>query len=712
MTADATSSPAGTSPVPTARPAAPGEAAPAHSVPIMKPLCVIPIYNHAATLLPLVRQCRNWIADLLVVDDGSTDADLPTLLANEPAKVIRHPENRGKGAALRTALAYAHEHGFSHLITLDADGQHAPADLPLFLEASRRQPAAVVVGVRDFTVANVPKASQFGRRFSNFWILLETGVAAADTQSGYRCYPVELVRQLPLSGRHYDFEVEVLVRAFWAGLPLAEVPIATWYAPGGERISHFHPWRDNLRLTHAHVKLVARRLCPWPMRRLLPRAKEPGWRQLLHPQELIKRLLHENVTPVGLGVSAGVGTLLAVLPIPGLHTLAILYVTTKLNLNRIMALAIQNLFAPPFTPGLCMVVGHFLLHGTWLPRFPRSAAELFDRFGEWAVGSLLVAPIFAVVFGGLVFKIATLVQRRTAKPESSRGRQIQRGNALGFWFFRTALRLTGLRGAYGLLYFVCAYYAIFDRAAVTGAKAYVKHRFPGHSAWARRLAIYRLFVSQGKCLIDRHADHAGACQFEFDSHSLQEICQQLDTLPGGFVLLLAHAGGWQLALPHLRRLAGNRPVSLLMRPAETPDVRQHLRGDDAGFHVIPPDSGPACVVEMVTRLQRGEIVSIMGDRAYGGQTAEVPFLGELAHFPVSAFAVARAAQCPVVSLLVPKTAATDYRLEAVRFEPPTRENRRSVREGAQAFAATLAEFAQRHPYQCFLFADIWQSEAT
>ena len=676
-----------------------------HSVKI---LCAIPVYNNAATLVSLVRQCRERIADVLVVDDGSTDADIAALLAGDAVTVVRHAENCGKGAALLTALAFARERGFSHFVTLDADGQHAPSDLPLFVEAISRTPDALVVGVRDFSVPNVPSSSQFGRSFSNFWIAIETGIVCADTQCGYRAYPVGLVSQLPLSARHFDFEVEVLVRAFWAGLPLVEVPVATWYAPPGERVTHFRKGRDNLLITHTHVKLVLRRLCPWPARRLVPKKKTRTWAQVLYPAAFIKRLLHENATPVGLGVSAGVGTFLAVLPIQGLHSLAILYVTTRLSLNRVMALAIQNLFIPPFTPGLCMGVGHLLLHGTWIPQFPRSMAELFACFAEWVVGSLVVAPLFALIFGFLVYQVAALVQARRNPPQQAEAHTVRRGNALGFWFFRTALRLTGLRGAYGLLYFVCAYYAAFDRTAVAGADAYVRHRFPGRPLLARRLAAYRLFISQGKCLIDRHAYNAGVREFEFDSRSLLEVYQRLNETKSGFVLLLAHAGGWQLALPHLRQLSGDRPVSLLMREAETQDVREHVRGDDAGFHVIPPDSGPGCVVEMVTRLQRGEIVSIMGDRAYGGQTVDVPFLGEAAHFPVSAFAVARAAQCPVVALFVPKTGVTRYRNESVLFDTPSRDDRQSSRKGVCAFAEALAEFTQRYPYQSFLFSDIWK----
>jgi len=665
-------------------------------------LCVIPVYNNAATLLPLVQQCRKLIQDIAVVDDGCTDTDVTSLLSDESVTVLRHERNRGKGAAILTALAFAQAQGFSHLITLDADGQHAPSDLPRFMEACRNTPSAVVVGVRDFTVRNVPSSSQFGRSFSNFWIALETGTVSADTQCGFRAYPVKLVSQLRVASRHFDFEVEILVKSLWAGLPLVEVPVSTFYAPPSERVSHFHKIRDNVRLTHLHGKLVSRRLFPWPMRRLVPTSKASAWRQVLHPGRFILSLLYESATPIRLGVSAGVGTFLAVLPIPGVHTLAILYVTTRLNLNRMMAFVIQNLFVPPFTPGLCMVVGHLILHGALLPRFPRTVQELFNCFNEWLVGALVLAPVFSVLLGFLVYKLSVLIHERHMLP-----RERVRGNALGFWFFRTALMLTGLRGAYGLLYIVCAYYALFDGRAITGAEAYVRRRFPVAGRFARRVAVYRLFVSQGKCLIDRHAHNVGLRTFVFDSRAVAAVTLQLGKERGGFVLLLAHVGGWQLALPFLRQVAEKRSVSLLMRDAESSEVRSYVRGDDAGFNVISPDQGPACAVEMGMRLQQGEIVSIMGDRAYGGQTTEVEFLGQSAFFPASAFAVARAAGVSVIAIFAPKTGVMSYSLEASLFEAPPRGNRHAVHDGVQAFAKRLETFTLRYPYQCFLFEDVW-----
>jgi len=678
------------------------------SMPDIRILCVIPVYNQAKTLLSVVTGCCAKMESVLVVDDGSTDADVTALLAGERVTVLCHARNQGKGVALQTAFAYAKEQGFSHVITLDADAQHDHSDLPLFEKAILNNPEAIVMGVRDFSVPNVPKSSQFGRSFSNFWVMLETGVTCADTQCGYRAYPLKYLSQLKLIRKRYDFEIEVLVRGLWGGLPIVEVPVKTHYAPADERISHFNKVADNFWLTHTHVLFVLRRLLPIPQKRWIPRTKGNTWSDVLHPVVFIKRLLYEHVSPVELGMSAGIGTFFAFLPIPFVHTVAILYVTTRLNLNRIMGVTIQNLFMPPFGPGFAICVGHLIMHGSFIPDYHGSWGGealkqfLLQFFTEWVVGSLVVAPIFALLFGWLVYRIAERLQRKTEVKTQARG------NALGFWFFRTALKLTGLRGAYGLLYMVCAHYAIFDTEARTAACAYVRRRFPKQGGLARLITVYRLFISQGKCLIDRHALNAGAVAFDFAGQQVRALMKELDGR--GFVLLLSHAGGWQLALPFLRNMADAKRVSLLMNEAESVEIRKHVRGDDGGFNVILPTDGPGCVVEMVMRLQQGEIVSIMGDRAYGGQTAQVQFMGEVAQFPVSAFAVARAAKCPVVVLFAPKTGLKRYTLEVFNIPAVDSSDRSSIRTCLQRYADLLTDFTQRYPLQCFLFHDVWKKE--
>ena len=207
-------------------------------------LVAVPVYNHAPTLRAVVLGLLERHPHVLVVDDGSDDLE-PEVLAGLPVRMVRHGRNRGKGAAIRTAALEARRQGMSHIVTIDADGQHDPADLPLFLEAVAADPLAVIVGARDFNTENVPGSSRFGRAFSNFWLRVQTGVILSDVQSGYRAYPLIVLENLRCTENRYSFEVEVLVRAAWAGFRLREVNIRVHYPPKGERVSHFRAFMDN-----------------------------------------------------------------------------------------------------------------------------------------------------------------------------------------------------------------------------------------------------------------------------------------------------------------------------------------------------------------------------------------------------------------------------------------------------------------------------------
>ena len=204
---------------------------------------------------------------ILVVDDGSTDgsgAGRPGARADGIGVVLAHARNRGKGAALRTALNEALARGHSHLVTLDGDGQHYAEDIPALVEAARGAPDTLFVGLRDLAGANVEGASRFGRAFSNFWVRVQTGVRLPDSQSGFRVYPVAPVLSLGSRARAYDFEVEVLVLAARAGLRLDSRPIGVHYPPREERVSHFHKLWDNVRISWVNTRLLAFILF-WPL---------------------------------------------------------------------------------------------------------------------------------------------------------------------------------------------------------------------------------------------------------------------------------------------------------------------------------------------------------------------------------------------------------------------------------------------------------------
>jgi len=380
----------------------------------MRIACVIPHYNHSKTIVSVAVKCKRYIDEVLVIDDGSSDLsdEIVTRLSDAGVELIRLERNRGKGFALKTAAKVLAERNVGYMITLDADGQHDPADIPQFLQVLKLRNDCVIVGCRDFSVPNVPESSKFGRKFSNFWVKLETGCSCGDTQSGFRAYPVAAVNSLHLHCDRYNFEIEVLVKLLWAGFEAVDLPIRVTYLPGKERISHFRKGADNWRLSMLHTLLVARQLLFIPHKKLIKRPPEFDPALLRHPLKLLKSAFRENSSPEMLGASAAVGTFLAVLPLFSLHMAVILYVTIKLKLNKIMALAIQNLCMPPLSPFLCIELGYFMRHGCWLTaiNWRNWSVELHLRLWEWTLGSLLLAPLFAAISYLAVYAISKRVQ--------------------------------------------------------------------------------------------------------------------------------------------------------------------------------------------------------------------------------------------------------------------------------------------------------------
>ncbi len=376
--------------------------------------CVIPVYNNAATIKDIVTASFHYVQNILVVDDGSTDADLSLLLKDTGAVIIRHDKNKGKGAALMTAINYLKDKQAVSMITIDGDGQHLPEDIPLFIDAVNNDPDAIYIGVRNFDQADVPRSSRFGRKFSNMWFKIETGMDCRDTQSGFRAYPVHLISQLNLHGRFYDFEIEVLARAAWAGIPIREIMVTVVYSPSGMRVSHFHKFKDNMRISVMHARLIGRCLIPLPHKKLLNKDKHNTISIVRHPIVFFKVLLKENSTPMALAMSAAVGTILAVLPIMGFHTIAIIYVTARLHLNKIMALGIQVLYSPPFVPFVCIETGHYLRFGNWITQFTFAGFKMHwqNYFYDWVAGSLVTAPFYALIAFCAVYLIAMRLQNK------------------------------------------------------------------------------------------------------------------------------------------------------------------------------------------------------------------------------------------------------------------------------------------------------------
>lgn len=216
---------------------------------------VIPTYNNGGTIAMVVRETLKEISDVIVVNDGSTDDTSKILHSIEGIAIVEYTKNRGKGYALRKGFECALEMGFSYAITLDGDGQHYPSDIALFLKENQKHPGALIIGSRQLIGVQRSKGSSFANQFSNFWFYIQTGRRLADTQTGYRLYPLKKLHGLRLLTSRYEAELELIVFASWHGVEIVPIDIRVYYPPQEQRVSHFRPGKDFARISVLNMVL-------------------------------------------------------------------------------------------------------------------------------------------------------------------------------------------------------------------------------------------------------------------------------------------------------------------------------------------------------------------------------------------------------------------------------------------------------------------------
>ena len=218
----------------------------------MSVLALIPAYEAQDTVGDVVRAVQRFLSQVIVVDDGSTDGTRAAALATG-ARVLAFDSNRGKGAALRAGFERALEEGAAAVMTIDADGQHDPTEIPRILESWSRTDAGIVIGSRAASYGGMTPLRRFGNRFSNRAVSYFAGAAIDDPQSGFRLYDARLLRRIPLRGKRYELESEVLVKAVRAGFAVRSVDVRVHEADG-TATSHFRPVSDTARICVAVVR--------------------------------------------------------------------------------------------------------------------------------------------------------------------------------------------------------------------------------------------------------------------------------------------------------------------------------------------------------------------------------------------------------------------------------------------------------------------------
>jgi len=220
-------------------------------------LVIIPVYNHYENITAIVQNINNHNLPCLLLDDGSNETTQQTLenIPTDLNTLIRYDINRGKGAVVCDGILFAKLNQYTHVLQVDADGQHDLNDIPKFIAASQKNPNAIVSGHRPYTA--MPLGRRYGRMVTDIWANINTlSLTIKDSMCGYRLYPIEqteaLIQKTKIGAR-MNFDTDIIVRLYWSGLDVIHINTDVHY--DSSITSHFNLWADNISISKMHATL-------------------------------------------------------------------------------------------------------------------------------------------------------------------------------------------------------------------------------------------------------------------------------------------------------------------------------------------------------------------------------------------------------------------------------------------------------------------------
>ncbi len=381
-------------------------------------MCVlIPTFNHGGTVTDVIDGMLVYTDDVIVVNDGSTDGTKEALEDySTRCMVINMPKNRGKGEALRRGFKRAMELNFDRCMTIDADGQHFPSDVPVFLDYLQQYPDGLFMGTRTLDHENVPGTSTFGNKFANFWYWVITSRKLKDTQSGFRIYPLMTMKKMNFYSHRYEYEAEILIRLSWRDMDIVPVPIKVYYPPGDERITHFKKVTDFTRITILNIILLVQAVFYWHPVMLIRKIKKKSLKQLI--DEHILSIDHSNAR---ITAALMVGIFFGVAPIWGFQMLSIVGICMLFNLNKPLALLIAQISLPPLIPFVIYL--SFKIGGVFLKMLSvahvqsisfskeLSRADIGAGLLQYVTGALLLGLGLAAVTGVVSYMLLSIFRK-------------------------------------------------------------------------------------------------------------------------------------------------------------------------------------------------------------------------------------------------------------------------------------------------------------
>lgn len=639
----------------------------------------IPVYNNPKTIVEVIEKTLSLSPyPLIVVDDGS-DISVESLYLEKNKTIpqnlsfIRHEKNQGKGVALQTAFKVAVERSFTHLVTLDGDGQHDPADISKLIDCAILNPWSLIVGDRDMQTENVPGSSSFGKKFSNFWVQYQTSVGVSDSQSGYRLYPLFHVQNMNFYCTMYEFEIEVLIRLIWKKVNVKNVKVSVKYFPPESRVSHFNKLRDNFRITMLNICLT------------------------------VASLLREQTSPVKSAAAIGLGVFIGCTPLFGLHTLILAAMAFFLRLNFVYLWVGSQVSLPPFVP-LLLVGAHFLGH---------AALESQNEASALVIGSLLLGLILGLISFAIVF---WMKRKGAIKPgEKKKAWTGKNRNHIGTLFVKGILQFFGMRPAYWFLRLVAFYYLFFSLRARKSFTEYWKVIHPEIGFWKRQIKIYNQIYVFAQTLVDRarqrmHDTEKGLYfDYKLDS-STNGFSQKVQQNEKGTIIIASHIGGWDMAISFFARLSTGKKMMAVMYGIASQYQHHSTSGKSNAAEIVHYNENENTIMLMRNHLVAGNVVTVMGDRPVSKSSELMPFFGKLALFDTTPIRMALTCKSSVYYVFAVKEGFKNYRIFTFSTPPmpaDMTDKDEQIRHYLKSYISYLERIIRDYPEQWFNFFPFW-----
>ncbi|MBN2165434.1 MAG: DUF2062 domain-containing protein [Marinilabiliaceae bacterium] len=372
---------------------------------------IIPTYNNDKTLLDVIDDVKRYTSNIIVVNDGSTDSTVNILSGIEDITVVGYEKNKGKGYAIRKGFKHALYMGYHYAITIDSDGQHYANDLPVFIDEIKNNPNSLLIGSRFMEGQDQPGISSFANKFSNFWFGVETGIKLADTQSGYRLYPIKILESKKWFCSKYEFEIEIVVRAAWQGMPVVNVPVHVFYPDRDERVSHFRPFNDFFRISVLNTILVFLAFVFYRPYMIIRKNKGKSIKEIF-----TTHILNGGESNTKIAAAIGFGVFMGIFPIWGYQLLVGFSLAHFFKLNKAIFFVAANISLPPMIPFvlyLSYVTGSFLLgEGSFVVDTELSITSITTNVKQYLIGAVALSLFAGFLFYLLSYFLLILFRKR------------------------------------------------------------------------------------------------------------------------------------------------------------------------------------------------------------------------------------------------------------------------------------------------------------